>query len=81
MKHNMSLRGGQRPTWCPSEARKYPWGAISSIDRDCHVAALLAMTRKFYQNAQLPFRKMATTLPSAQVASMFMESQPIMKSS
>ncbi len=33
------------------------------------------------QKAQLPFRKMGTTRPSRVWASMFMESQPIMKSS
>ena len=37
--------------------------------------------RPKHQNAQLPFRKMGLVEPSAQMASMFMLSQPIMKSS
>ena len=53
-----------------------------SYHTDTHNASVFFdFLEKFYQKAQLLFRKIGITLPSRVMASMFIESQPIIKSS
>ena len=89
-KRNVRLSTGcNYPGCCPDPYRYKNWQVKNnlpvalcyfSIKNISHLAGVFLYVYRKNQNAQLPLRNTGTVLPSSQMASMFMESQPIMKS-